>query len=257
MASIATLGWSGAVPHFRGCSGELNLAPRFYHSGDAAEIDWIMRRLATHAQRSGAGKLFAAGVSLGGNALLRWLGEAQHQAEIVDAACAVSAPLDLAGGGIALGSGFNQLYARNFLHTMRPKCLAKLEQFPRLFDREKLLQARDLYAFDNIVTAPLHGYRNTEDYWDRASAKHVLGDITVPTLVLNARNDPFLPPQYLPLRAAPSVDLVYPEQGGHVGFPATRAIGPAGLLGWLPQRTIDFLLGAATQCTTGGNADHG
>ena len=244
MATVAAMGWSGAVPHFRGCSGEINLAPRFYHSGDAAEIDWIMRKLAAHAQRIGANKLFAVGVSLGGNALLRWLGEAQHQAEIVDAACAISAPLDLAGGGAALGRGFNRFYARNFLNTMRPKSLSKLKQFPDLFDRERLLQARDLYEFDNIVTAPLHGYRNTEDYWDRASAKHVLGDITVPTLVLNARNDPFLPPQYLPSNAASAVHLVYPEQGGHVGFLSSSPIGPAGLLGWLPQQIVAFLLGA-------------
>ncbi|MDB5775168.1 MAG: alpha/beta fold hydrolase [Herbaspirillum sp.] len=244
MAVIAERGWSGAAPHFRGCSGEINLAPRFYHSGDAAEIDWIMRRLAAHAQRSGAGKLFTAGISLGGNALLRWLGEAQHEADFVDAACAISAPLDLAGGGAALGKGFNRVYARNFLQTMRPKCLSKLEQFPGLFDREALLQARDLYAFDNIVTAPLHGYRNTDDYWDRASARHVLGDITVPTLILNAQNDPFLPPRHLPQTAAPSVRLVYPEQGGHVGFLADDASGAAGMLSWLPQQMMHFLLGA-------------
>jgi predicted alpha/beta-fold hydrolase len=244
MATVAEMGWSGAVPHFRGCSGEMNLAPRFYHSGDTEEIDWIMRKLASHAQGVGAGKLYAAGISLGGNALLRWLGETGHGAEIVDAACAISAPLDLAGGGAALGKGFNRLYAQNFLRTMRAKSLSKLEQFPRLFDREQLMQARDLYTFDNIVTAPLHGFRNTDDYWHRASAKHVLGDITVPTLVLNARNDPFLPEQHLPRSAAPSVRLAYPEQGGHVGFLSGRAIGPAGLLGWLPQQTMAFLQGA-------------
>jgi predicted alpha/beta-fold hydrolase len=243
MATVAASGWTGAAVHFRGCSGEINLAPRFYHSGDATEIDWIIRRLASYRRRIGAGRLFAVGVSLGGNVLLRWLGEAQHQAEIVDAACTVSAPLDLTGGGAALGQGFNRLYALNFLHTMRPKCLSKLEQFPLLFDREQLMQARDLYTFDNIVTAPLHGYRNTEDYWDRASAKHVLNDITVPTLILNAKNDPFLPPQHLPASAAPSVRLLYPEQGGHVGFLATRPIGPAGLLGWLPRLLIGFLEG--------------
>jgi predicted alpha/beta-fold hydrolase len=246
MATVAARGWSGAVPHFRGCSGEINLAPRFYHSGDAEEIDWIMHKLAVYAKRIGAGKLYATGISLGGNALLRWLGESQHHAEIVDAACAISAPLDLAGGGIALSKGFNRFYAQNFLRTMRAKSLSKLEQFPRLFDREKLLLAHDLYSFDNIVTAPLHGFRDTDDYWNRASAKHVLGDITVPTLVLNARNDPFLPPQHLPQTAAPSVRLAYPEEGGHVGFMSSRSIGPAGLLGWLPQQTLGFLQGAQT-----------
>ncbi|MES2018611.1 MAG: alpha/beta fold hydrolase [Pseudomonadota bacterium] len=235
MAALAARGWSGAIPHFRGCSGELNLAPRFYHSGDAGEIDWIIRRLRERA----SGKLYATGVSLGGNALLRWLGESQHQAEFVDAACAVSAPLDLARGGEALSSGLNMVYTRMFLQTLKPKCLAKLDQFPGLFERDELLGARDLYAFDNVVTAPLHGYRDTDDYWDRASAKHVLGDITVPTLVLNARNDPFLPGQHLPRRASSHVTLDYPEHGGHVGFTNGHR------LDWLPRKLLHFLEGKA------------
>lgn len=239
MAHIHTLGWSGAVVHFRGCSGESNLAPRFYHSGDAEEIDWLLRRLKTRADEQQASQFFAVGVSLGGNVLLRWLGESQRSAGIVDAACAISAPLDLAGGGTALSSGFNRIYTRMFLQSLKPKCLHKLTQFPGLFDREKLLAARDLHAFDNVVTAPLHGYRNTEDYWDRASARHVLGDITVPTLVLNARNDPFLPERYLPAHAAASVTLAYPATGGHSGF--VHGAMP-GRLDWLPQRIVDFLL---------------
>jgi predicted alpha/beta-fold hydrolase len=233
MAALAQRGWSGAVPHFRGCSGEPNRAPRFYHSGDAAEVEWIVKALRART----TGRFYAAGVSLGGNAMLRWLGEAGQGAAIVDAACAVSAPLDLAQGGAALSSGLNMVYTRMFLQTLKPKCLAKLEQFPGLFDRDALLAARDLYAFDNVVTAPLHGYRDTEDYWDRASAKHVLGEIRVPTLVLNARNDPFLPGIHLPTRASAMVTLEYPEHGGHVGF-ATGAL--PGRLDWLPQRLLHF-----------------
>lgn len=238
MAHIAARGWSGAVPHFRGCSGELNHAPRFYHSGDACEVDWIVQRLvALHRARSTA-KFYAVGVSLGGNALLRWLGEFQHQAGIVDAACAISAPLDLAGGGAALSRGLNMIYTRVFLQTLKPKCLQKLKQFPDLFDADLLRRARNLYEFDNVVTAPLHGYRNTEDYWDRASAKHVLPDITVPTLVLNAKNDPFLPAQHLPQFASRSVTLDYPEHGGHVGFANG---GPPGRIDWLPRKIVGFL----------------
>jgi uncharacterized protein len=238
MARVAALGWSGAVPHFRGCSGEPNHAPRFYHSGDAAELDWIIRRLAACRSNASHGKFYAAGVSLGGNALLRWLGESQHQAEIVDAACAISAPLDLAGGGAALSRGLNLLYTRMFLQTLKPKCLHKLKQFPGLFNREHMLQARNLYEFDNVVTAPLHGYRNTDDYWHRASAKHVLSDITVPTLVLNAKNDPFLPARHLPCSASARVTLDYPEEGGHVGFAVG---GLPGKIGWLPRRMLHFL----------------
>jgi len=249
MAEVKRRGWHGAIPHFRGCSGEINLAPRFYHSGDSAELDWILRRLKQRQQDLGATHFYAAGVSLGANALLRWLGESQHEAEIVDAACAVSAPLDLAGGGAALASGFNRLYTWVFLRTMRRKSLQKLAQFPGLFDRQAVLAARDLYAFDNVVTAPLHGYRDTDDYWHRASARHVLHDITVPTLVLNARNDPFLPAQHLPQSASPTVLLDYPEHGGHVGFANG---GPPGRLDWLPQRLLNFLegkLGAAASAS--------
>jgi len=233
MAALKARGWHGAIPHFRGCSGEANLAPRFYHSGDAEELDWIIRRLRPRYP----GPFYVAGVSLGGNALLRWLGEEQHGAGIVDAAVAISAPLDLAAGGAALSRGMNRIYTRMFLETLKPKALAKLERFPGLFDRSKLLAATDLYSFDNVVTAPLHGYRDTDDYWHRASAKHVLNDITVPTLVLNARNDPFLPGRHLPTVASFAVTLEYPDTGGHVGFPT----GPfPGRIDWLPQRILGF-----------------
>ncbi|VXC46046.1 YheT family hydrolase [Massilia sp. 9I] len=242
MAALRERGWSGAVPHFRGCSGEANLMPRFYHSGDAGEVDWIVRKL--HARAPGA--LLVAGVSLGGNALLRWLGESGHGAEFVQAACAISAPLDLARGGEALSSGLNLLYTRMFLQTLKPKALAKLERYPGLFDRATLLRARDLYAFDNVVTAPLHGYKDTDDYWHRASARHVLHEITVPTLVLNARNDPFLPGQHLPQSASQAVTLEYPEEGGHVGF----AVGPfPGRIDWLPRRILHFFDGALSSAS--------
>lgn len=246
MAHVKALGWSGAVPHFRGCSGEMNHGPRFYHSGDAQEIDWVIRRLKLHSTlHHQSSHFYAAGVSLGGNALLRWIGESQHQADFIDAACAISAPLDLAAGGASLSRGLNMVYTRVFLQTLKPKCMQKLQQFPGLFDHDVMLRARNLYEFDNVVTAPLHGYRNTEDYWDRASAKHVLSDITIPTLVMNAQNDPFLPARYLPQQASRSVTLDYPQQGGHVGF----ATGPfPGRIDWLPQRILHFLQGDMAPC---------
>lgn len=178
----AANGLALAVPHFRGCSGEINLAPRAYHSGDFQEIDWVLKRFAAeHPGRA----LLAAGVSLGGNALLRWAGEmGAAAASTVRALAAVSSPLDLAAGGHAIGRGFNRLvYTRIFLSTMVPKALKKLAQHPGLFDRQALCAARDLYTFDNLFTAPLHGFRDTEDYWTRASAKPVLQEIRVPTLV--------------------------------------------------------------------------
>lgn len=216
-------GWAMAVPHFRGCSGELNWAPRAYHSGDFAEIDWVLKRL---AQQQPARPLVAVGVSLGGNALLRWAGEmGERAAQTVKAVAAVCSPLDLTAGGHAIGRGFNRLvYTRMFLASMVPKALKKLEQHPGLFDREALLSARDLYDFDNVFTAPLHGFRDTDDYWSRASAKPVLADIRVPALALNALNDPFVPAQSLPTasQVGACVELWQPRRGGHVGFPMTE-----------------------------------
>lgn len=211
-----------AVAHFRGCGGELNLAPRAYHSGDHEEIDWILRRFrAAHA-----GPILAVGVSLGGNALMRWAGEHGAAAgEVVRALASVCAPLDLAAGGLAIGQGFNRLvYTRMFLRTMKPKALRKLAQHPGLFDRDALLSARDLYTFDNVFTAPLHGFAGTDDYWARASAKPYLGAVAVPALVLNARNDPFVPAHSLPHGGQVSrwVQLWQPQHGGHVGFPQGR-----------------------------------
>ena len=211
-------GWACALPHFRGCSGELNHAPRAYHSGDYEEIAWILAQLrARHP-----GPVIAAGVSLGGNALLRWAAEAGSDASShVKAVAAICSPLDLAAGGHAIGRGFNrQIYTRMFLRTMIPKALRKWEQHPGLFDRDALLAARDLYAFDNVFTAPLHGFRNTEDYWHRASSKPLLSHIRVPALVVNALNDPFVPASSLPRagEVGPCVTLWQPRHGGHVGF---------------------------------------
>ncbi|NUZ04288.1 YheT family hydrolase [Piscinibacter koreensis] len=237
-ARARALGWHFAVPHFRGCSGEINLAPRAYHSGDYEEVGWILDRF----RREHPGPLVAAGVSLGGNALLRWAEEAgDAAARRVAAVAAVSAPLDLAAGGAAIGRGFGrQVYTRMFLRTMKPKALAKLAQHPGLFDPESLLRARTLYEFDDVFTAPLHGFRDTHDYWSRASAKPHLARIRVPTLVLNARNDPFVPAASLPRpgEAGRFVTLWQPAHGGHVGFPLGRWPGHVHTL---PEKVTDWL----------------
>ncbi|MDB5964499.1 MAG: alpha/beta fold hydrolase [Polaromonas sp.] len=213
-------GWSFAVPHFRGCSGELNLAPRAYHSGDFEEIDWMLRRFRSRH----AGPVLAVGISLGGNALMRWAGEmGASAAAVVDAVASVCSPLDLTASGEAIGRGFNRLvYTRMFLGSMVPKALQKLDQHPGLFNREALLAARNLYQFDDIFTAPLHGFRNAGDYWSRASAKPHLHRIAVPALALNALNDPFIPAASLPVAAdaGAHVTLWQPREGGHVGFPS-------------------------------------
>ena len=237
MRAVAARGWAGVVPHFRGCSGEPNRLPRAYHSGDADEIDWI---LATVKQYVDGRPLFAAGVSLGGNALLRWAGSQPDRArQMLDRCAAVCAPLDLMAAGHALGRGFNRVYTRHFLRTLIPAALAKAHRFPGTINTVRTRTARTLYQFDDAVTAPLHGFAGVEDYWTRASAKPWLGRIQLPTLVINASNDPFLPAHALPPVAdvSPWVTLEYPAAGGHVGFVS----GPfPGNLRWLPERLLGF-----------------
>ena len=231
-------GFAFAVPHFRGCSGELNHGPRAYHSGDFEEIGWILARLRQRHQ----GAILAVGISLGGNALLRWAEEMGEQAAgVVDAVASVSSPIDLAASGRSIGRGFNRhVYTRMFLNTMKPKAMKKLAQYPGLFDGAVMRAVRNLYEFDNVFTAPLHGFRNTEDYWARASAKPQLHRIRIPALVVNARNDPFVPAWCLPQQKDVGhwVTLWQPAHGGHVGFaqgcmPGHVRCIPQAVGGWL------------------------
>ena len=232
-------GWRLALPHFRGCSGELNRRPRAYHSGDSTEIDWILRRLQT---TNGGRPLHAAGVSLGGNALLKWAGErAASASETVTGVAAICAPLDLAACGHHLARGFNRVYTQHFLKTLKAVSAARLRQFPGLFDEARMLTAINLHQFDDAVTAPVHGFAGADDYWQRASAKPWLKSIAVPAVAVNPKNDPFLPASYLPNIADVSsqVRLEQPAGGGHVGFVSGSFPGN---LDWLPQRLLHFFL---------------
>jgi uncharacterized protein len=247
-------GWRMVVPHFRGCSGEINRAPRAYHSGDHVEINWVLRRLRERATQP----LHVVGVSLGGNALMCWAAEnGQAAAAVAASVCSVCSPLDLAAGGEAIGKGLNRhIYTRMFLSTMVPKALRKLQQHPGLFDGERLAAARDLYEFDNVFTAPLHGFADTRDYWARASAKPRLRAIAIPALLINARNDPFVPAHSLPTRAEVSshCTLWQPATGGHVGF-ALGALPPGHVMS-LPAQVCQWMAAGASP-TAGAGLDHG
>jgi predicted alpha/beta-fold hydrolase len=228
-AAALERGWRCVVPHFRGCSGELNRRPRAYHSGDTEELDWILRRLRPE---------YAVGVSLGGNVLLKWLGERGAQApQLLRRAAAVSAPLDLAAAGYALDRGVNQrLYTRVFLTTLKAKVFAKIALRHVALDERRLARVRTLREFDDLYTAPLHGFRDADDYWRRASSAPWLAHIRVPTLVLNAKNDPFLPRNALESaarQASSDVVLEFPATGGHAGFPGRER--------WLARRVLEFL----------------
>src|SRR6185503_2244081 len=225
LQAAAARGWQGVVPHWRGCSGEPNRLPRAYHSGDHAEADWMME---TIRARIGSARTFAVGVSLGGSVLLNWLG--RGGGSMLAAAATVSAPIDLPAAGAALDRGLNRIYARNFLKTLVPKAAAKGQ-----CDR----QIRTMREFDDLVTAPLHGFQGVDDYWPRASSKPWLKGIRLPTLVINGRNDPFVPGDSLPgpNEAGPGVTLEQPAGGGHVGF-ATAPFPDR--LDWLSERLLDF-----------------
>jgi predicted alpha/beta-fold hydrolase len=189
--------------------------------------------------------VLAAGVSLGANALLKWLGETGAGARVlVRRAVAVSAPLDLAMTGAALSRGFSQFYGRRALCChLRSKALDKLKRFPGAYDARRVRKARVLRDFEDAVTALVNGFRDAHDYWNRASAGPWLPEIRVPTLVLNARNDPFIPNHVLLAQEQRhragmfpvEVQLEFQEQGGHVGFPGRR--------NWLGRRVCDFLAG--------------
>lgn len=239
-----------AIPHFRGCSGQINLSPRAYHSGDHEEIDWVLKRLRQVHKAQQGEWLLAVGVSLGGNALMRWAAEqGQEATKTADAIASICSPLDLAMSGDAIGKGLNRyIYTPMFLKSMKPKALAKWAQFPGLFDKDAMLNAKDLYEFDNVFTAPLHGFKNTLDYWAKASAKPLMQAIHLPALVLNAQNDPFVPASSLPQHkdVSRSVTLWQPEQGGHVGF----AAGPwPGHIRQMPNKVGEWLMKLVREAT--------
>jgi predicted alpha/beta-fold hydrolase len=206
------------VPHFRGCSGEINIAPRAYHSGDYEEIDWILKKI----RNTFEGDIWAVGISLGGNALLRWAQEQGEAAKkIVKGVVAVCAPLDLDQSGRRIGEGINHyIYENRFLRTMKQKARSKIKQYPGLFDHEKVMKANSLYEFDNHFTAPIHGFRNADDYWRLCSSKPHLNEIKIPHLVINALNDPFIPKESLPdIKEFNSYGIqINTKYGGHVGF---------------------------------------
>jgi predicted alpha/beta-fold hydrolase len=240
MAAVSRKGWRGAVPHFRGCSGEPNRLPRAYHAGDTQEIAYILGRL---RDGNGHAPLYAAGVSLGGNALLRWLGEAGESAQpVVERVAAISAPVDMVAAGRALDRGFTRTYTAHFLRSLKRKALAKLNDYPLLYERSTVAAIDSIEGFDTEVTARLHGYRDALDYWTKTSSKPGLVNIRVPTLLINARNDPFLPADVLPSaqEVSDQVTLEFPQAGGHAGFVS----GPfPGKLDWMPARVLTFFMG--------------
>jgi predicted alpha/beta-fold hydrolase len=235
-------GWQADLLMFRGCGTELNRAPRFYHSGETTDLAFVLERL---RRENPDVPIVLAGVSLGGNVLLKFLGERGESApNLVAAAAAISVPFDLERGAHYIATGFSRIYDRHFLSTLREKALRKLERHPGLFDRERLAKARTLVEFDDAVTAPVHGFRDAHDYYSRSSSLNWLSGIRVPTLLLSAVDDPFLPRSVLDEvraigRTNSHLTLEFTSTGGHVGFVGGR-------LPWRPsyyaeRRACEFL----------------
>jgi predicted alpha/beta-fold hydrolase len=235
-------GWRAAVLNFRSCSGELNRLPRFYHSGETGDLDFVVDRL---VRRERDLILYAVGVSLGGNVLLKWLGERGAGAPAaLRGAVGISVPFDLAACAAVLDRGFRRrIYTENFLRTLRSKVARKARDHPGFVDVPAALAARTFAEYDAVVTAPLGGFADAADYWARSSSGPWLGHIRRPTLLLNARDDPFVPvhtlpdPQSLPAH----VRAEFTDHGGHAGFIEGRT--PWRVTSWAEGRALDFLAG--------------
>jgi hypothetical protein len=233
MRATAAIGWSGVVVHFRGCSGEINRLPRAYHSGDSDEIDWILRRLQQlfpHRPR------YAVGVSLGGNALLKWLGERETDAADCLRRPPRSAPRSTSAPAATISArGFNRVYTRHFPAHAEAQGRRKLRRFPGIFDERRMRAASNLYEFDDVVTAPLHGFSRRRRLLATRVEQALAGRHPPADAAAQRPQRPFPARQALPTasQVAASVQLEFPRQGGHVGF-VTGSL--PGQLDWLPQR---------------------
>jgi predicted alpha/beta-fold hydrolase len=233
-AALVAAGWDVLAWNFRGCGGEANRLLRFYHSGETGDLAAVIEHAAAAYER-----IALIGFSLGGNVTLKYLGEERTHPAVV-AGIGISVPVDLAACCRILDHRWaNRIYLRRLLKRLIAKAQAKARQFPE-FDIAGAQAIRTFAEFDGRYTAPLHGFHDARDYWARSSARPFLTRITVPTLLLNARNDPLLAPQCFPREEAeanPALFLEMPESGGHVGFMDLAH----GLKPWSELRVVEFL----------------
>ena len=234
--AIHTNGWRGVFMHFRGCSGENNRLARGYHSGDTSDLSHLV---ATLQKREPQSPLAAIGYSLGGNILLKWLGET-GTSNPLKAAVAVSVPFDLNKAANRVDTGFSRFYQWYFLRCLCCRLQKKFECMPAPIDPAFLGSVTKLRDFDNLFTAPLYGFRDAEDYYATASSRQYLRFIQVPTLLVHAKDDPFMTSDVIPSQdeLSPYVKLELTEKGGHVGFVSGKL--PWRPVYWLEERTPLF-----------------
>lgn len=251
LSLAAARGWSGTAVNFRSCARNPqnilemlpNKRPRMYHSGETTDFDFVARTMSARMPQS---PLLAVGVSLGGNALLKWLGEHPGQS-VVRAAASISVPYDLAAGSKHLETFLGRHYLENFLKTLRPKALGAAARFPEAaarIDVERTRASQTFWEYDDAATGPLHGFKDALDYYTRCSSVAFVDKITTPTLCVSAADDPFLPRRVLPevqSRKAASVELRITEHGGHVGF--ITGPHPWKPRFWAEEQVIEWLAG--------------
>ncbi|HSD96555.1 MAG TPA: hydrolase [Sulfuricaulis sp.] len=230
LRAIERRGWRGVVMHFRGCSGEPNRLARSYHSGDTGDLTFLVTTLRRREPRA---PLAAVGFSLGGNVLLKWLGKAGGVTPL-HAAVAVSVPFVLHGAADRLQQGFSRLYQWQLLRSLRHTVEAKQRHMELPLKIRDLSALKNFRDFDENVTAPLHGFDSADHYYTVSSSRQYLGEITVPTLLLHARDDPFMTASAIPRpdELSESVTLELSPHGGHVGF-------VAGIWPWRPRYWLD------------------
>jgi len=240
LSLAAERGWRGVAMNFRSCSGTPNRTARLYHSGETGDLGWVIGEL---AKREPGAAILPVGISLGGNVLLKWLGEQGARADDeVRAAVAISTPFDLAAAADTMSRGPGRLYSRFFLRTLKPKALLKAGEYPELLDAEAIRRAKTWRQYDHVATAPLHGFDSAEDYWSRSSSSSFLDRIRRPTLLINSEDDPFIPASCIPIDRIEQSDWLRAEitqRGGHVGFVAGSV--PWRPYHWAEHRAVEFL----------------
>lgn len=241
MEAARDRGWRSCVLHFRDCGDYTNRLPRRYHAGETNDLRFFLNKLQAQRDLSqNPGPLLAVGYSLGGNVLLKYLGESGLETPL-NAACAVSVPLDLHECADALDIGFSRIYRRYLLKRMKSAVTRKFNPHTAAFDWDRAMNARTFAEFDDAVTAPLHGFQGKQDYYDRCSSVHYLQSIETRTLIVNALDDPFMTPHVIPTadRLSANVTLEVAEHGGHVGF--IDGGFPWKPSFYLPERLLKFL----------------
>lgn len=228
-------GFDAMARNFRGCSGEMNRLPQMYHSGETKDLHEVI----CHAARQ-YDEIYLTGFSMGGNQTLKYLGEAPERvpSQVKGAAC-YSVPCDLVSSAHRISEARNRIYLKYFLISLNRKMVEKSSRFPRLFDTSNMNAIRRFEDFDERFTAPLHGFDSAQDYYRKASSLPHLHNIQVPTLLVNAANDPFLTPPCYPLdvaRQSRHFTLEVPQMGGHVGFPSINPVNRY----WSEERAMNF-----------------